>query len=185
MERQKNILLLTGSPRPKGNSNLLAQSFVDGAKKRGHAVTIFDTVKKKVHGCRACDTCWSRGSACSFQNDHFNELADYLQKADVVVFATPLYWASFSGHLKNAIDKIYSFTVDAVPKPLENIESVLLSTGYDKQEAFDGLISQFKYINSYMDWSIHAILTVPHVHNIGDITATKALTQAYDIGYSL
>ena len=58
----KNILVITGSPRIGGNSDLLADAYIKGAKSTGHTVTKFETGLKKVGPCKACDTCWSKGT---------------------------------------------------------------------------------------------------------------------------
>ncbi len=90
----KEILILTGSPRHGGNSDLLAAAFQKGAEAAGHSVTQFATASKKFYPCLACDTCWYQGRPCSIKDD-FNGLANLLEAADLIVFATPLYWFTF------------------------------------------------------------------------------------------
>lgn len=182
---KKKILILTGSPRKKGNSNTLTKAFIEGAREKGHEVTTFDTAAKKINGCKACNTCWRKGKACSFEDDNFNELAELLKEADIVVFSTPLYWGSFSGQLKNAIDKIYSFTVEPLPVPLKKIESILLATAADEEKAFEGLIRQFEYMNDHLKWNVKGTLTVANVYEIGDINSTEGLKEAYKMAFEL
>jgi len=57
----KEILVLTGSPRKRGNSDLMADSFMKGAMEAGHNVTKFKTAFKNINGCRACNSCFSKG----------------------------------------------------------------------------------------------------------------------------
>ena len=106
----KNILILTGSPRPNGNSFILADAFAKGAEAAGHTVRRFDTAPAEIDGCRACNQCFKHGNACVFDDD-FNILAPRLEEADVLVLATPLYWFSFPSQLKAALDKLYSLRV--------------------------------------------------------------------------
>ena len=54
----KQILILTGSPRPNGNSFLLAEAFKKGAEEAGHTVHRFDTAHVEIDGCRACNQCY-------------------------------------------------------------------------------------------------------------------------------
>lgn len=61
MLEKKNILVLTGSPRRNGNSDSMADAFIKGAQSAGHEVNIFETSSKDIGGCRACNTCWSKG----------------------------------------------------------------------------------------------------------------------------
>ena len=86
----KNILVLTGSPRSNGNSFMLADAFIKGAEEAGHRVQRFDTARKQIDGCRACNQCFKHGKACLFDDD-FNSLAPILKEAEVLVLATPLY----------------------------------------------------------------------------------------------
>ncbi|MHB9295266.1 hypothetical protein PilKf_01008 [Pillotina sp. SPG140] len=56
----KNILVITGSPRKGGNSSLLANAFIAGAKTAGHNIMLFEAGRKKILGCIACETCFSK-----------------------------------------------------------------------------------------------------------------------------
>ena len=86
----KKIVVLTGSPRKKGNSIAMTEAFIAAAQKKGHQITRFDTAQMQINGCRACDTCFSQGKACSFDDD-FNKIAPEIEAADVVVFTMPVY----------------------------------------------------------------------------------------------
>ena len=124
----KNILVLTGSPRKNGNTDRLAQAFIDGAIEAGHQVQRFDAGRKRINGCTACDACWSKGTACVF-TDGFTELEPMLEAADVLVIASPLYWSTFPAQLKAAIDKLYAYVSPACQHPLKIKESALLACG--------------------------------------------------------
>lgn len=50
----KNILILTGSPRKNGNSDMLADAFMKGAKEKGHTVNKIEVAKLNINGCKAC-----------------------------------------------------------------------------------------------------------------------------------
>ena len=65
----KTILVLTGSPRQGGNSDIMAEAFIQGAQSRGHRILRFDAGRKNVTGCVACKTCFSTGHPCSWQDD--------------------------------------------------------------------------------------------------------------------
>lgn len=179
----KNILIITGSPRPNKNTTQLSNAYAEGATKQGHNVTIFNTAKKMVNPCIACDMCWSKGTACVFNNDSFNELSEQIEAADIIVFATPLYWYTFSVQIKSAIDKLYSFTKPNCTKKINNKESVLLSCGKDSDDiCFDGLISTFKSTNVFLGWTVRNILTV---NDIDNVDKNKILENAQALGYSI
>jgi hypothetical protein len=92
MCNDKNILLLTGSPRRYGNSDRMAEAFTKGALDAGHNVMLFNAGRKEIGGCKACKECWSKGEPCIYRDD-FDEVAPLLEEAEVILFATPLYWA--------------------------------------------------------------------------------------------
>ena len=123
----KRILILTGSPRRGGNSDLMADAFAKGASEAGNSVVQFNTAHKHIQGCRACDNCFSKENKACIFNDDFNELASLMAESDVIVFCTPLYWYSFPTQIKAAIDKFYSFIIGKKDVPIK--ECMLLSCG--------------------------------------------------------
>ena len=178
----KNILVITGSPRKKGNSTLLAEAFIKGAKAKGHEVTTFDAAAKNIKGCKACGSCWSKGRACVF-TDGFTELEPLLEQADAVVFATPLYWFSFSAQIKAAIDKMNAYDSEKVLRPLKVKEAALLVCGAGEDERiFDGIIATYKSMLKYLGWRDNGIITVTGVQEKGDILKTEALASAEKSG---
>lgn len=104
-ERMK-ITVLTGSPRRNGNSTYLAEQFIKGAEEQGHEVFRFDCAFRQVEPCRACNRCGMDGPCIS--NDDFQELRPHLIGADMVVFATPMYYFGFSAQMKRVIDRFYA-----------------------------------------------------------------------------
>ncbi|MCO1603887.1 flavodoxin family protein [Desulfosporosinus nitroreducens] len=182
---KKNILVLTGSPRKNGNSDRMANAFIQGALSVGHEVVKFESARKEIDGCKACKTCWKKGKPCSF-DDSFNELAPLLEAADVLVFSTPLYWFGFPAQIKAAIDKMNAYLVDNCKTPLKIKGSLLLVCGGDEgMKIFDGIITTYRQIASYMKWEEKGVLAVPNVSEKGDIEATDALLKAEEYGKSL
>jgi multimeric flavodoxin WrbA len=179
----KNILILTGSPRKGGNSNLLADAFIAGARQSGHTTVKYRAAEKNIKGCKACKTCFSKGIACSFPDD-FNELAPLLEQADMVVFATPLYWFSFPTQLKAAIDKLYSFLIGK--RTLKIKECVLLVCGVAEDEAeYEGIVKSYELIANYQQWMNRGIIIVPGVNEKGDILKMDGLKRAERLGKSI
>jgi putative NADPH-quinone reductase len=179
----KKILVLTGSSRSGGNSDLLADAFTKGAEVAGHTVIRFECGHKKLRPCQACDACYSKGSACVF-NDDFNELAPLLLDADMIAFVTPLYWYSFPSALKNAIDKLYSFIIGE--KDCHIQEAMLLACGEISEEyVFDGLRTSYKLILEDRGWTDCGQLIAFGVNKKADILNTKFLEQAEDMGRAI
>jgi multimeric flavodoxin WrbA len=179
----KNIVVITGSPRRGGNSELMAKAFIEGAQEAGHSVFLFETLNKKLSSCIACDNCFRKGRACSMDDD-FNELAPTLENADVLVFCTPLYWFTFPAKIKIIIDKLYSFVIGKrVLKIKESTLMVCAET--DESEDFEGIIRTYESIINYQKWKNAGILTVPNVYDIGDIKKSDGLTKAKEMGKNI
>lgn len=179
---KKKILVLTGSSRENGNSDLMANAFIKGAIDAGHEVTTFETGKKKINPCRACDACFQNGKACIF-NDDFNDLAPLLLSSDVLVFATPIYWYTFPASIKAAIDKMYSFIVGEKKSSIQ--EAILLTCGeFTDMRIFEGLIKTYELLLEDLSWKDKGQLIVPGVNEVGAILKTDGLKKAEIMGKS-
>ncbi len=179
----KNILVLTGSPRQGGNSDLMADAFINGAQAAGYTATKYETGLKKINGCKACNSCYSKDEACVFGDD-FNTLAPLMEQNDILVIATPMYWFTFPAQLKAALDKMYALLIGGRQSNIK--ASILLACAETKEEAeFDGLIRTYEHIAAYQKWIDLAHLLVPSVVEKGDILHTDALQRAETLGSSL
>ena len=91
---EKNILVISFSLRKRSNSELLADSFIDGAKAAGHHVEKISIRDKRIGFCRGCLACQHTGR-CVIGDDG-NDIAGKMLAADVLVFATPIYYYEMS-----------------------------------------------------------------------------------------
>ncbi|SFM01152.1 flavodoxin family protein [Pelosinus propionicus] len=178
----KNILVLTGSPRKGGNTDKLADAFIAGAQQAGHITIKIAAADKHIKGCIDCQTCFSRGSACSISDD-FADLAPLLEQADMVVFATPMYWFSFPVQLKAAIDKLYSYLISKRTLKIKEC-ALLVSGGEKKLNAYDGIVKSYTLIADYLHWKDSGIVIVPGLHG-KDVLKTDGLNRAETLGKSI
>ena len=102
-----NILVLNGSPRKKGNTEIMADAFIKGALEQGHQVEKVNLGHMKIAPCLACEFCFTHNGVC-VQKDDMAEILDKVDNADMIVFASPIYWFSISAQLKAAIDRLYA-----------------------------------------------------------------------------
>ena len=172
----KKIVVITGSPRKKGNSFAMTEAFIKAAEKRGHTITRFDVAMMNVGGCRACETCFKTGKACSF-NDDFNIIAPAIQDADAIVFSMPVYWYSIPSQIKAVIDKLFSFynaKVDIADK-----ECALISCCEENDiSVFDGVRIPIERSAALLNWKMVGAVMVPAVVGVGDIDKTDGCEQA-------
>jgi multimeric flavodoxin WrbA len=102
------ILVLLGSPRKGSNSTYLARSLAEGARSAGAEVEEVMAHRLTIHPCSACEGCHQEGAkGCVIQDDMI-PLYDRLVRADAIVFASPIYWFTFSAQIKLIIDRFYA-----------------------------------------------------------------------------
>ena len=111
----KNILVIQGGGRPKGNTTQLIDSFVKGVADTGNTVEVISLMKNEVRGCLGCNAC-RYGKPC-VQKDAFNELVPKIKAADCLVFASPLYFWTVSARIKAFIERFYCIAEED-PAPL-------------------------------------------------------------------
>lgn len=140
-----NILVLNGSPRSNGNTVAMIDAFSEGAKTKGHKVKVIDVCNKKISGCLACEYCHTKGNGTCVQRDDMQEIYDELEKSEMLVLASPIYYFTLSGQLQCAIHRTYAV---GIPKNLKK-SMLILSSGSD--DVFDGSIYEYeKSIVQYM-----------------------------------
>lgn len=142
-----NILVLNGSPRPKGNTRLMVEAFKDGALSSGHQVDVVDVCRKKISGCLACEYCHTKGNGACVQKDDMQEVYELLQKADMLVIASPIYYHGISGQLKCTIDRFYAAAYPVKPPHLKKT-AIILSSG--DADMYDGAL--FSYKGDFLDY---------------------------------
>ena len=125
----KKVLILSGSPRKGGNSDILCDEFLRGAQDAGHKAEKIRISEKKVAPCSGCYYCSTHGGACV----HKDDMADILQKmidADVIVLASPVYFYSISAQLKAVIDRTVARWLEVKDK-----EFYYITTMADEEKA--------------------------------------------------
>lgn len=106
----KKVLIISGSPRKGGNSDILCDRFMQGAEESGNTVEKVSLKDLKIGYCMACYGC--RETKKCVQKDDMEELLSKMIEADVLVLATPVYFYSMDGQLKTMIDR----TLPAIQK---------------------------------------------------------------------
>jgi len=102
------VLVFKSSPRFNGNSSILAEQVIEGAREAGADVEDFDLTKMYLNPCKACDSCREMKDGTCIINDDMNGLYAKLRAADCIVLAAPLYWFSLPAQMKMFIDRWYA-----------------------------------------------------------------------------
>lgn len=175
-----NILVLTGSPRKNGNSAILADHFIKGAVDAGHIAERFDAAFNNVHPCTACNSCGMNGP-CIF-NDDFSFVRERILRADVVAFATPMYYFGISAQLKAVIDRFY-----AISSLLHTPKKAVLMVTYANHSARDEspILTHYEVLLEYLGWTDAGRVIAPSVWPAGSVKHTDYPNKAYALGKSL
>ena len=99
----KKVLVLSTSPRKNSNSEALAEAFARGAADSGHEVELISLRGKELRFCMGCFACQKSGK-CVLRDD-MQEIVPKMEQADVLAFATPIYYYEMSGQMKTLLDR--------------------------------------------------------------------------------
>ncbi len=177
-----NILVITSSAHKKGTSSYLADAFIKGAEKAGHAVCRFDAAFKNVHPCIGCDSCRKNEEACVFKDD-MQELNPKLFKADAVVFVSPIYYYDINAQIKAVIDRFYAN--NSVLKGADKKAVLMLTYGDETEESAEGAITSYKGMVKYLEWENVGIVSAKGCYVLDDVKNSEYPKQAYELGKSL
>lgn len=102
------VLVITGSPSKKGSSSTIANAFAAEAEKLGAEVNRFHLNSLNYKGCQGCMACKMSREDCAV-NDDLTAVLDAHHEADVVVWASPVYFFDTTGQFKSFVDRAFSF----------------------------------------------------------------------------
>lgn len=190
----KNIVVVMGGGRPKGNTAQLVDAFVKGAEEAGHLVEKVSLLKTEVKGCLGCNAC-RYGKPC-VQKDGFNELVPKIKGADLVVFASPLYFWTISSKLKAFIERFYCIAEEDADPPYGRYErypvkdSALLMTSADEFFwTFEQAVSYYQFaVVNYIGFHDRGMVLAGGCGDTNgkpQIDKTGHLREAYEFGKNL
>ncbi|MBP3884251.1 MAG: flavodoxin family protein [Olsenella sp.] len=140
------ILVLQGSPNANGSTALLAREFARGARETGHEVEIVDVASLDMAPCTGCVACGYEGP-CALSDD-FDGLREAILAADMLVFATPLYYYGMTAQLKAVIDRFCSSNSSITSKQMR---SALLAVAWNSDDwTFDALEAHYDTLVRYL-----------------------------------
>lgn len=176
------IVVLVGSMRKGGNTDLLAQAFIDGACNSNNDVELVSVADYKVNPCIGCNSCFTRKDNTCFQNDDMRVIYEKLRTADIVVVASPVYFYGISAQLKAIIDRLHT--------PMRNEFHIkklalLLVGAASLPNLFDAIKLQYQLVLDFFHLENIGMVLVRGVKEKGDIEGNEALNEAYELGLSI
>ena len=173
----KKILILSGSPRKGGNSDILCDEFMRGAQDAGHTVEKIFIRDQKIGYCNACYAC--RESGVCVLKDGMQEVLEKMAWADVIVMASPVYFYSIDAQMKAVIDRTL-----AQWTKLPDKEFYYIMTAVDDEDAaFDTALACFRGFAVCLKGSKEkGIIRGGGVYEAGAVKGTKHMSAAYEMG---
>lgn len=190
----KNILVVIGGGRPNGNTVQLVKVFTQGAEEAGHSVECISLQKIEIKGCLGCNAC-RHGKPC-IQKDAFNELVPKIKAADLIVFASPLYFWTLSAQIKAFLERFYCLAEEDPNPPYGRYEKYPVKDSALLMTSADNFFWTFEQAVSYYQF---ALVNYVGFHDKGmvlaggcgdtngkpQIQSTGHLETAYAFGKSL
>lgn len=176
----KKVLVISASPRKRGNSDTLCDRFIMGAGEAGHHVEKIYFKDKKIGYCTGCGVCFAKRQ-CS-QNDDMAGILDKLIDSDVLVLATPVYFYCMDAQLKTFIDR-------TTPKyqEIKNKDFYFILTAADSgKSAMDGTLAGLRGFTSCLPGAKEkGVVYGVGMWNTGDADKSPVLNEAYEMGRSV
>ena len=174
----KKVLILSGSPRKGGNSDLICDEFMRGALESGNEVEKIRVASKKVAPCHGCYHCADHGGKCVSDDD----MAEILQKmidADVIVMASPVYFYSIDAQLKAVIDRTVARWLEVRDKDFYYI----VTMADEDLSSADTTLACFRGYADCVEGAVEKGIIIGNgVHDMGEVKNTAAMEQAYTMG---
>lgn len=141
------ILVLNGSPR-KGNTVTAVTAFAE-ATQINNEVEVVDAYSLKIGPCMGCDACGCTNGCVA--TDDTNMIIDKMVAADMIVFASPVYWWGITAQLKLVIDKAYCKGAHLQNK---KVGIIIIGGASVDSEQYKLIRGQFGCIAEYLNWDI-------------------------------
>ena len=174
----KNILILSGSPRRGGNSDILCDRFMEGARESGHRAEKVFLRDKNIGYCIGCEACHQNNGVC-VQKDDMAEILGKMIAADVIVMATPVYFYTMDAQMKTLIDRCVARYTEIINKAF-----YFTATAADgEKRSLERTIEGFRgFLYCLEGAQEKGIVYGSGAWKKGDIKESPALNEAYEMG---
>lgn len=175
---KKDVLIISTSLRKNSNSNALADAFMDGAKEAGNKVEKVSLAGKTINFCKGCLAC-QKTQQCVI-NDDAAAIAEKMLHADVLVFATPIYYYEMSGQMKTLLDRANPlFPSDYAFRDVYMLTTAADNERYAPEKAVNGLQG---WIDCFGKAKLAGTVFAGGVNEAGEIRGHRGLDEAYKMG---
>lgn len=177
----KKVLVISTSLRKNSNSETLADAFLAGAKASGNQVEKISLRGKKIAFCQGCLACQNT-QKCVIEDDAVT-IAAKMKEADVITFATPIYYYEMSGQMKTMLDRANPlFSSNYAFRDIYMLTTAAEDGNEVPEKAINGLQG---WIDCFEKAHLAGSVFADGVTDGGSIKGHHALQQAYDLGKAI
>lgn len=189
----KRVVCLLGSPRPTGNSAVMARALCAAATEAGAEVETFALNKLNYRGCQGCLACKGKLDACALEDD-LSPVLRAVAACDVLVLATPVYFGEVTAQLKAFIDRTYSYLTPDYAFNKEQRTRLdkgktlcfVIAQGHPREDLFTDIFPRYAYFFNWLGFTESRLLRACKVYHLGDANARQGLLdQARSLGREL
>jgi multimeric flavodoxin WrbA len=179
---QTKVLGLIGSPRRKGNTDLLVRRILEGANAAGAVGDLVYLNELAIRECDGCHACWE-GKDCAKQDD-MNALYPRIIEADAIVFGTPVYWYGPTALMKGFIDRLVYFNCPQNrPKIAGKAAGIVVPFEENDPQTAALVAAFFEKCLEYLQMVLIGRLLVPGVSQRGEVLDKEdRMNEAFDLG---
>lgn len=177
----KRVLVITSSLRAHSNSDALAAEFARGAMDAAHQVETITLKHKDIRFCLGCLVC-QKTLRCVIKDDA-PAIVEKMRDADVIAFASPIYYYEMSGQLKTMLDRANPlYPSDYHFRDIYMLTSAAEDETYVPERAVAGLTG---WIDCFEKARLAGTVFAGGVNAPGEIEHHPSLAQAYQMGNSI
>lgn len=175
------IVILVGSLRKGGNTELLAGAFAEVAGLH-NKVEVVSVADYSIHPCTGCNRCFSNEDHACVQDDDMALIYEKLRKADTLVVASPVYFYGISAQLKALVDRLHT--------PMRNAFSIrrlglILVGAATLPDLFDPIVMQYRMICRFFNLESIGTVLVSGAREKGDVKYRDSMQRAFELGSKL
>jgi multimeric flavodoxin WrbA len=182
----ESVLIINGATRINGNTDILIGRIIAGAKNIGLTPLLVDLRHERISNCIGCYQCLKE-SKCSLHDD-MTEIRGHINKTELMILASPLYWCGVTGLMKTFIDRLF-FYYHPKNRPLISGKKAIIVTPMNQKDAdFESevLVEFYKRLLDCLGVKIMEMFFFSDIMEKGAVSGKpEYLDKAYKIGTNL
>ena len=178
----KKVLIISTSLRSNSNSDILAKQCEKGAKEAGHEVEYVSLKGKDIKYCIGCLTCIKTG--CCVLKDDVAAIMEKVKNAQVIVYATPIYYYEMCGQMKTLLDRLNPlYSSDYAFRDIY----IIATAAEDEESAFDKAYNGLQgWVDCFEKAKLKGIVRGAGIGDANDASNhNEIMTKAYNLGKNL